>query len=65
MRQCTTRVILTSLVDSFAKAREVVKGTVRDALRKSLLANEVLIIVPTFTFRLCQASVNEGYFVKK
>ncbi len=65
MRQCTIRVILTPLAASLAKAREVVKGTVRDTLRKSLLANEVLIMVPTFTFRLCQASVNEGNFVKK
>jgi len=52
MRQCTIRVILTPLAASFAKAREVVKGTARDALRKFLLANEVLIMVPHIYFSL-------------
>jgi hypothetical protein len=45
-------VILTPLAASFAKAREVVKGTARDALRKFLLANEVLIMVPHIYFSL-------------
>jgi hypothetical protein len=58
-------VILTPLSASFAKAREVVKGTARDALRKSLLVNEVVFMISTFAFSLGQASVNETNLSRK
>ena len=54
-----------SLAVSFAKAREVIPGTVRDALKKSLLVNKVVFMISTFAFSLGQASVNETNLSQK
>jgi hypothetical protein len=54
-----------SLAVLFAKAREFIQGTARDALRKSLLVNEVVFMISTFAFSLGQASVNETNLSRK
>ena len=54
-----------SLAALFARAREVIPGTVRDALKKSLLVNKVVFMFSTFAFRVGQASVNETNLSQK